>query len=129
MNICEITGLQLSKVGKGRFAVKVPSHPKANNSGYVLRYRYIMEQKLGRYLKSNEEVHHIDEDSSNDVESNLMVLTKSAHAKLHGNFDKRTLDYDWIKKLRLEGLGYKKISNETGYSRSSVRYSCKVMNM
>lgn len=41
--------------------------------------RYLMSVELGRYLTSDEEVDHIDEDKSNDDISNLQILTKKQH--------------------------------------------------
>lgn len=46
-------------------------------------HRYIMEQFLGRKLKSNEIVHHIDGNKRNNNLSNLEILTRSEHARLH----------------------------------------------
>ena len=110
----------------GRFAVKVPNHPYANNHGWVLRYRFIMEQKIGRFLLPHEEVHHIDENPHNDHIDNLELLSKEDHARLH---NRRVLDYDWIFKLRtIDRLGWKKIAKITGYSRSSIRSACAAMN-
>ena len=121
--ICDITGLQLSKVA-GRFAVKVPNHPKANNTGYVLRYRYIMEQKLGRYLRCDEEVHHKDEDPTNDRVDNLVLMTKMKHSSQHG-ISRIKLDYSMISELRKSGLGYKRIAKHLNYPLSSVKSACK----
>ncbi len=81
-----------------------------------------MEQFLGRYLTSDEEVHHIDFNKTNDDISNLKVMTKKEHAKLHNNLNKyKTLDYDWLKQLRKEGYGYKKIAKITGYPIPSIK--------
>lgn len=46
-------------------------------------HRYLMEQKLGRKLDSNEVVHHMDDNKSNNDIDNLQVMTRSEHAKLH----------------------------------------------
>lgn len=48
-------------------------------------HRYLMEQKLGRKLKTTAQVHHIDHDPLNNDLDNLMVLSPQAHAKYHSN--------------------------------------------
>lgn len=45
--------------------------------------RFIMEELLGRKLENGEEVHHKDNDVTNDVVGNLEVLSSSEHDKLH----------------------------------------------
>jgi len=42
-----------------------------------------MEHYLGRRLKSNEIVHHKDEDKRNNDINNLELITRSEHGKLH----------------------------------------------
>lgn len=42
-----------------------------------------MERKLGRKLLSSEHVHHIDEDYTNNADSNLQVLDAQEHVRLH----------------------------------------------
>ena len=46
-------------------------------------HRVIAEQMLGRPLKSNEVVHHIDGNKHNNQPSNLQVMTQSAHVRMH----------------------------------------------
>ncbi len=43
-----------------------------------------MEEYLGRYLETEEEVHHCDEDPQNDSIENLELILKIEHIKLHG---------------------------------------------
>jgi hypothetical protein len=47
------------------------------------RSRYIMEVKLGRLLDESEDVHHIDEDTTNDKIDNLEVKSKTKHLQDH----------------------------------------------
>ena len=41
-----------------------------------------MEKKLGRYLKPNEIVHHIDGNKQNNKLSNLKLMTEEQHKSL-----------------------------------------------
>lgn len=50
---------------------------------FIDEHRYVMEQYLGRKLKSDEIVHHIDENKNNNNIENLKVMTKSEHTRLH----------------------------------------------
>ncbi len=51
-------------------------------------HRIVMEDYLGRKLKANEYVHHIDGDKLNNNISNLQVMTPSEHSKLHAKLRK-----------------------------------------
>ena len=46
-------------------------------------HRVVMEKKLGRKLKSNELVHHKDENKKNNNQNNLQLTNRSNHAKIH----------------------------------------------
>jgi len=45
--------------------------------------RYLMCVKEGRILKEEEQVHHIDEDKTNDDIDNLKILSAYEHGKIH----------------------------------------------
>lgn len=62
---------------------KIPEHPNANKNGYVLEHRVVMENKIGRLLFENEEVHHIDENRKNNNPDNLEVRLRGEHQKFH----------------------------------------------
>lgn len=130
--VCPLTGLKLSKVA-GRAAVHVPHHPAANNRGYVLRSRYVAEGKLGRALSSSEVVHHKNGDALDDQSENLEITSLSEHTKTHyseaGLRSPNTckIDYEQLRGLVKEGLGYKKIAKRTGWNVHTVKSACRLI--
>lgn len=58
--------------------------PHKGRSVHVVK----MEDRLGRRLKEDEVVHHIDGDKSNNSESNLALCTRAGHTRLHRREDK-----------------------------------------
>lgn len=49
----------------------------------IKAHRAIVEACLGRKLRPDEEVHHIDGDRANNNLSNLAVMSKGEHSRLH----------------------------------------------
>ena len=49
----------------------------------ALEHRVVMERALGRPLRSDEHVHHVDGDKQNNEVGNLRVLSVSEHGELH----------------------------------------------
>jgi hypothetical protein len=61
-----------------------PEHPFCGVRKSILEHRFIMECKIGRYLKKEEIVHHIDGNKSNNDINNLMLFkNQSEHIKYH----------------------------------------------
>jgi transposase len=58
----------------GYVRVYQPDHPHAKANGTVLEHRLVMEKKIGRYLRPEEVVHHIDHDKANNDPDNLMLF-------------------------------------------------------
>jgi hypothetical protein len=54
-----------------------------NNGNQMKHHRYVLEKALGRKLQENEIVHHIDHNKLNNDISNLKIMTRSEHMKLH----------------------------------------------
>jgi hypothetical protein len=73
----------------GYVSVNKPDHPRANNSNRVKEHVLVAEKKLGRYLKDNEIVHHIDFDKQNNSAENLCVMNKLDHLMMHNSTLKR----------------------------------------
>lgn len=69
----------------GRVAVYCPGHPLAtlHKRTYALRYRLVAAAMLGRSLRADEVVHHLNGDPTDDRPENLMVLTQADHARGH----------------------------------------------
>ena len=60
-----------------------PRSPEARSSGYVAVHRDVASKKLGRPLRPNEVVHHRDGNKLNNRPSNLQVMTRKQHWKVH----------------------------------------------
>lgn len=52
-------------------------------SPYYAEHKMVAEQMIGRPLREDEIVHHINGDKTDNRPENLMVMTRSEHMKLH----------------------------------------------
>jgi hypothetical protein len=68
----------------------------------LLEHKHIAEQVLGRPLRNAEEVHHIDENKTNNEKSNLLICTRDYHRELHRRLEayKACSNPDWRKCCR-----------------------------
>lgn len=78
-------------------------HPFANCDGFVFEHRLVAEKYLlndensieidgKKYLRKDYDVHHKDQNKTNNDVSNLVVISKSDHKKLHNNLNPRKRD-------------------------------------
>lgn len=88
------------------------------NGRQVYEHRLIMEQILGRDLKSTEHVHHRNEVKSDNRQENLVVLTESAHHRSHSPLQ---FDIAAARRLYLAGVGYKLLGQLFARSALSIR--------
>lgn len=68
---------------KGYILAYVPKHPNAHKDGYVMFHTVVMERHIGRYLKKDEEVHHINHDRTDNRIENLALMSKHEHRVMH----------------------------------------------
>lgn len=67
----------------GYIKVYVPDHPNCTADGYVMKHILVVEQSIGRYLKPNECVHHINHIRNDNRLENLLLMTKHDHMSMH----------------------------------------------
>ena len=83
----------------GEYRRKQPKRVTVGKDGYryiwlsdgssIKEHRFIMEQFIGRKLKPNECVHHIDFNRQNNDINNLLLMTRGEHSRLHREIEKK----------------------------------------
>lgn len=67
----------------GYVAVYCPDHPRAWSTGYVYEHALAMEAIIGRFLRPDEQVHHLNGDKHDNRCENLELHTASSHHHVH----------------------------------------------
>ena len=104
------------------YRIYKPHHKYSNKQGRVSEHRYIYHIYLSilngklTYLPKNKEVHHIDGNGFNNNISNLQLITRNRHNKIHKlssgiricNFckSKKTKKYNNVKNWYLDINGF-----------------------
>lgn len=67
------------KRNDGYICLYDPTHPNADTTGRLYEHRKVMAEILGRPLKREEYVHHLDGDPSNNERENLFLVSPYNH--------------------------------------------------
>ena len=68
----------------GYIKINCPEHPFSDCCGYIFQHRLVMEKKIGRYLRKDEFVHHINGIKTDNRPGNLQMFdSHSAHRLEH----------------------------------------------
>ena len=69
---------------RGYVLIYQPTHPNADNNGYIYEHRLVMEGILGRYLTKKEVIHHTNRIRNDNKPENLMLFSSfTKHMTFH----------------------------------------------
>jgi len=88
------------RISNGYRIILNKKHPYRDRDNYVPFHRLVAEEKIGRYLNSDEVVHHLDGDKLNNNSDNLFICSKSKHKTLH--YDLERIAYKLYKENKIK---------------------------
>lgn len=94
---CSGVSMRKDRVDRnGYWYICRPDHPNCSLQGYVAEHRLIVERDIGRLLRCDEVVHHINEDPKDNRIENLQVMSDSEHKSHHAKNRRRSKDGIYI---------------------------------
>jgi len=116
----------------GYIEIRKPEHPRAGPAGYVKEHILVMEDMIGRFVVSPEEVHHIDRDRANNIPENLSLCKNNfEHKLLHRWMEAREAcgHDDWRKCVYCKQWGAPETvrphNSKKSYQATGTHPSCK----
>lgn len=67
----------------GYIGVYLPDESNSKHRTYIMEHVYVMEQAIGRKLKDDEVVHHINHVRDDNRLENLKLMTRKEHCSFH----------------------------------------------
>ena len=115
------------KTPSGYIMILKPEHPRGkSNMGYVFEHILIIEKKLGKFLKKNKIIHHINGIRDDNRIENLIVITRREHSSEHKKkyWDKkgRLTEKEKKEHKRIIDKRYKENNKERINKRAMERY-------
>lgn len=104
-----------------------PDHPKKDKRGYVREHRLVMEKILGRFLRHDELIHHINGNKTDNRERNLCIVTRAEHASMHHKKGPEIIEA--VLNLRSRGMSIRRISTLVAIDRDTVSKILKEHNI
>jgi hypothetical protein len=96
------------RILNGYRLIFLPEHSRAmknsNWEGYVYEHIVVAEECVGRNLKDEEVVHHLNGKRDDNRHQNLLVLERSQHAKLHAWIDSGASGLETARKNRMNSM-------------------------
>lgn len=90
----------------GYIYIHMPQHPYAIKTGYIAEHRFVIEQIIGRHLKSTEIVHHINKNTQDNRPENLKLMPKIQHHSMENTLYSRE---NLIKQIKNKSIELKRI--------------------
>ena len=116
-------------IDNGYIRIYMPEHKNADINGLIYEHQLVAEQKIGRWLKDEEVVHHIDRDRANNKPENLLIFASNAdHAAFHRHGE-YTLDDDGIAQCDLRSKEQHKCPYCGVYIDSGAKYCTQHANL
>lgn len=122
---------------KGYLKVWVPEHPYCDSKGYVFEHRLVVEKYIGRYLRTDEIVHHKDGVRSHNDIDNLQITNSKEHGsitrqehrlRLWKNSATYALIRDYkqeLREMRKKGMSHQEITDVLGVPLGAVKYAIR----
>lgn len=98
----------------GYIQVLSPDHPRADKSGYVAEHTLVMEKHIGRYLKGNEVVHHVNGIKGDNRIDNLRLMTAYQHKCMHSGKERKTVDLQKAHDMLVSGYTLPEVCKTVG---------------
>ena len=73
------------KTGNGYIYLYMPDHMYSTKEGYIMEHRWIAQQKIGRIINPDEQVHHINGIKDDNRPENLEVVSHRERSRNHAD--------------------------------------------